>query len=326
MAVEISKHQFSICQAANRQFCNMHTPLQLLANPPSYIAALYAKKAASISNRCLLQIRKTQSISLPSQITPKMWILTSAPSTVTTAITLICPGETTKFITVKKPIHVLWLPPACSATSPHFHLPPHYEHPALTVNISLDMANLNMVNISSLDFHIWQHLKHHRNDTQLHHFSRIPSVSIAQLYKHMISGIKPITPFTSPTESIDDTESIWMLFSHTRVYVTAVGLLIPTGLGIFCCYFFWCWPVRLPCWPLQPGSMWYTIVDDDVEEAPIYRCNSKAKQPTKPHGSHDLYREWEPTQMKSWQKQQMQSLGVPVCGPLGNTSKIQGIW
>ena len=105
-----------------------------------------------------------------------------------------------KLITVKKPIHVLWLPPACSATSPHFHLPPWYEHPALAVNISLDIANLNMVNISSLDFDIWQHLKDYRNETQLYHLSSIPSVPIAQLYKHMISGIKPITPFTTPNE------------------------------------------------------------------------------------------------------------------------------
>ena len=93
-----------------------------------------------------------------------MCILTSAPSTVTTTITLICPGETTKFITVKKPIHILCLPPACSTTSSHFHLPP-YELPELAVNISLDMANFNMVNISSLDFCIWQHLKDHRNET-----------------------------------------------------------------------------------------------------------------------------------------------------------------
>ena len=158
----------------------------------------------------------------------------------TNAITLICPGEATKFITMKKPIHILQLPPACSAISPHFHLPPHYEHPALTVNISLDMTNLNMVNISSLDLHLWQHLKDHRNETQLHHLSSIPSVPIAQLYKHMISGIKPITPFTLPTESPADTESMWTLFSHAGVYVMAIGLLIPAGLGIFCCYFFWC--------------------------------------------------------------------------------------
>ena len=87
---------------------------------------------------------------------------------------------------VKKPIHILWLPPACSTTLPHFHLPPCYEHPALAVNISLDMANLNMVNISSLDYCIWQHMEDYRNEAQLHQLSSIPSVPIAQLYKHII--------------------------------------------------------------------------------------------------------------------------------------------
>ena len=49
-------------------------------------------------------------------------------------------------------------------------------------HINIIMVNLNMVNISSLDFHIWQHVKDHRNETQLHHLSSIPSVQIAQLY------------------------------------------------------------------------------------------------------------------------------------------------
>ena len=59
MVVEISQHQFSICQEANGQFCNIHAPFQPLANPPSCITALYAKNTASISTRCSLQIRKT---------------------------------------------------------------------------------------------------------------------------------------------------------------------------------------------------------------------------------------------------------------------------
>ena len=58
--------------------------------------ALYTKNAASISARCSLQIRKTQSISIPSQIAPNIWILTTAPSALTIAITVIYPGETTK--------------------------------------------------------------------------------------------------------------------------------------------------------------------------------------------------------------------------------------
>ena len=110
MTVEISPHQFSICQEANGQFCNTITPFQLLTCLPSYIPALYTNYAPSISTRCSLQIRKTQSISIPSQIAPNIWILTTVPSAVTTAITLICPRETTKFITIKKPLHILQLP------------------------------------------------------------------------------------------------------------------------------------------------------------------------------------------------------------------------
>ena len=76
----------------------------------------------------------------------------------------------------------------------------------------------------------------------------------------------------SADESIGDRVSIWTLFTHTGIYVMAIGSLIPAGLGIFCCYFFWCLPARLVCQPLQSGSMQYTIVDDNVEAAPIYRC------------------------------------------------------
>ena len=77
------------------------------------------------------------------------------------------------------------------------------------------------------------------------------------------------------------------------------GSLIPAVLGIFCCYFFWDQPARLACQPLQPGTMQYTIVDDDVEAAPIYRCNGKAQQPTRPHENHDLHMEHILTWMES---------------------------
>ena len=43
-AVEISEQQFSIHHKANGQFCSINAPLQLLANPPSCIAAIYAKE------------------------------------------------------------------------------------------------------------------------------------------------------------------------------------------------------------------------------------------------------------------------------------------
>ena len=125
-------------------------------------------------------------------------------------------------------------------------------------------------------------------------------------------------------ESTEDTDSIWILFSHTEMYITAIGLLIPAGLGLFHCYFFWCQPARLACQPLQPGNMQYTIVDDDVEAAPIYRCSGKVLQPTRPCENHGLAIEHLPTWTESQCKQQLKSLVVPVHGSLGNSSKIQG--
>ena len=159
------------------------------------------------------------------------------------------------------------------------------------VNISLDMANLNMVNMPSFNFHIWQHLEKHQNEAKLHHLASIPSVPVNQLYKHMVNGIHPITLFTSPEESTGDTVSIWTLFSHTGVYVMAIRMLIPEGLGIFCSYFFWYQPARLACRPSQPGAIQYTIVDDDAVAAPIYRCDGRIKQPTRPLKNHDLHME-----------------------------------
>ena len=160
------------------------------------------------------------------------------------------------------------------------------------------MANLHMINISSLVFCIWQQLEKHWNESQLQHLASIPSVAVGQVYRHMATGIQHITPL-SPEESTGNTDSIWTLFLHKGVYVMSIGLLISEGLGIFWGYFFWCQPARLAHQPLQPGTMQYAIVDDDVEAAPIYRCNDKTSQPIRPCENHGLHIEHTPTWMES---------------------------
>ena len=112
-------------------------------------------------DQMLTQIRKANSVSIPTPIAPNVWILTSAPTAVSTRIMLICPEEAPRFIKTQTPIHNLWLPPACSATSQHFHLPQHYENHGLTINISLNTANLNEINVSSSEFRIWQYPEDH---------------------------------------------------------------------------------------------------------------------------------------------------------------------
>ena len=140
----------------------------------------------------------------------------------------------------------------------------------------------------------------------------------------MISGTQHIIPLDTADESTGDTDLIWTLFLHTGIYITAVGSLTPARWGVFCCYFFWCLPARLACQPLQPDNTWYTIMDDDVETAPIYRCYGKALLPTRPCKNHGLAIWQLPTWTESWCKQQSKSLVVPALGSLENSSKIQG--
>ena len=168
------------------------------------------------------------------------------------------------------------------------------------------------------------HLGRNRSEVQLQHLTTIPSIPVHKIYQHMLNNTPPIMPFDTDEDSTEHTDSIWTLFSHTGMYVTAIGSLIPAGLGLFCCYFFWCWPSRLVHQPLQPSNMQYTIVDDDIEVAPIYRHDGKDSQPTRPGENHGLAIEHLPTWMESQCKQQSKSLVVLVQGSLEKSSKIQG--
>ena len=184
------------------------------------------------------------------------------------------------------------------------------------------MENLQTVNITTLHFHVWQHLGNNHSDTQLQHLATIPSILVHKVYSHLLNSTLQLTPFnTKPSEDMD---TLWSLFTHPGIYVSSLGSLIPVGIGLFCCHFFWCQPARLVHQPLQSGNMQYTIVDDNVEVAPIYRCEGKATKPTRPHENHGLAIEHLPTWSESCHKLQSKSFAVPAQGSLGKSSKIQG--
>ena len=102
-----------------------------------------------------------------------------------------------------------------------------------------------MINISAHNFCIWQHLGSNRSDMKLQHLTTIPSIPVHKIYQHLLNSTMPIVPFHK--ESSGNTDSIWTLFAHPGIYVLAIGLLIPVGIGLFLCYFFWCQPARLTC-------------------------------------------------------------------------------
>ena len=238
MGLELSATQFEVCKQANGQFCHISTPFQPLANPPTCITALYAKSEASIKSKCSLQLHKASTTSLPTQITPNVWILTTPTSAPTDTISLICPEKPMETILIRQPLHILKLPMACSATSSHFYLPSRYESPVLNINVSLNMANLQTVNITTPHFRIWQHLGKNHIKAQLQHLANIPSIPVHKVYEHLLNSSLHMTPFNmKPSE---DTNTLWNLFTHPGIYVSALGSLIPVGIGLFCCYFFWC--------------------------------------------------------------------------------------
>ena len=211
-------------------------------------------------------------------------------------ITLICPGEALKTITPH---------PSIQYFDYNQHAVPHH---------SIFTCHHAMNHLGPL-----QHLTEHSKSSCCKHIcTRVQNIAAPrrslewdltsppgqytfsthwQAIQADINSDGPMNPFLSTDESIGETVSVWTLFSHAGVYILAIGLLIPGGLGIFCCYFFWCQPARLVCHPLQSGSMQYTTADDNVEAAPIYRFDGKAGQPiARPHENHDLHIEQEPTQ------------------------------
>ena len=102
-----------------------------------------------------------------------------------------------------------------SASSAHFYLPPRYETPVLNVNVSLNMANLQMINITVLHFLIWQHLGNNQSDIQLQHLATIPSIPVHKVYQHLLNSSLQLTPFnTKPSEDIG---SLWSVFTHPGI-------------------------------------------------------------------------------------------------------------
>ena len=234
MAVELSITQYQACQDANCQFCSITTPFSAISKP----TILYAKSKVDITSKCSVQIGKASATNLPTQIAPDVWILTTPVIAESNTMTLICLEKPMATIPIQKPIHILKLPMACSATSSNFYLPPRYETPTVDVNISLNMANLHMLNISAQNFCIWQHLGNNRSDMQLQHLTTIPSIPVHEIYQHLLNRTLPVVHFN--TDSPGNTDSLWTLFTHLGIYVSTIGLLIPVGIGLFCCYFFWC--------------------------------------------------------------------------------------
>ena len=135
------------------------------------------------------------------------------------------------------------------------------------------MANLHMMNVSVLDFCIWQHLRDNRSETQLQHLTTIPLIPVHKIYQHILNWYPAYHAFwygwwvnrrhRLNLDSVLTYRNVH--YSYRIAYTSRIRIILLLLLLVFTCQI----SVH---WPLQPGNMQYTIVDDDVEVAPIYRC------------------------------------------------------
>ena len=180
-AMDIPEEQFKLCKEVNRQFFPFMTPLQPLTNPPSCVAALYTKNSREIDRLCELTTRTQPELYLPILLTSNVWAIISSPFKQQPPVTVICPTRPATSIHISPPIHVLRLQPACSATSQHFHLPPKYEDTHVTMNLPIYNANLDIINISSALFRIFQHIPSVQQHETLERLAALPPVPIKRI-------------------------------------------------------------------------------------------------------------------------------------------------
>ena len=142
----ITEQQHLTCLHANGKFCKIDAPFQAVTNPPSCIAALYAKNNQEIGVQCSLSIFHTPAFT-PITMTSNLGILISTPAMQGLAVPMICPDKVTSLPLFQEPFQILQLSPACSAMSRHFHLPPHYKDHMVMMHISLDRKSISLIQI-----------------------------------------------------------------------------------------------------------------------------------------------------------------------------------
>ena len=141
-----------------------HHTFPAISKPTILCSSSICKEHSGYYFKMLTANEKSIRHKFANPIAPDVWILTTPLAAPANTMTLICPEKAMETIIIQKPVHILKLPMACSATSSNFYLPPRYETPNLDVNISLNMANLNMTNILAQDFCIWKHFGNNRSD------------------------------------------------------------------------------------------------------------------------------------------------------------------
>ena len=175
---------------------------------------------------------------VPPAVSSNLWIIPSNPQTLGSAIKIICPDKATGTVPLQQSLHKLKLSPTCSATSRYFHLPLHYKDHTIMVNVSLDTVNVNVINISILNFRKCQHFSSNWTSPHLQKLANVPEVPVTQLYRHVIDTSNPVHLFTTK-DGDKDPSLIWTILTCPRTYIGTIGIIFAVCIGVYCFKRFW---------------------------------------------------------------------------------------
>ena len=108
----------------------------------------------------------------------------------------------------------------------------------MVMSVSLNAANINTINISTLDFRIWQDFSRNWTQPYLQKLTNVPEVAFTQLYKDMINASKPIHSFTIK-DNDKDSSLIWTILKHPGTYIGTIGMIFAVSVGVYCFKRFW---------------------------------------------------------------------------------------
>ena len=102
----------------------------------------------------------------------------------------------------------------------------------MVMNVSLDTANINTFNISSLDFRIWQYFSSNWTPPHLQKLTNVPEVPGTQLYRDMINASEPIHSFTIKDDD-KDSSLIQTILKHPGTYTGTIGMIFAVCIGVY---------------------------------------------------------------------------------------------
>ena len=109
------------------------------------------------------------------------------------------------------------------------------------MNESLDAANINTINISMLDFRIWQHFSRNWTQPHLKKLTYVPEVPVAQHFRDMINVSEQIHSITSKDDE-EDSFLICTIIKHPRTYIRTIGMNFAVCIAVYCFERFWIRP------------------------------------------------------------------------------------